>query len=487
MRGDNEAEETGKVDAPMAPLPVRRVIFVSHATPQDNAFATWVATQLAHAGYEVWCDVAKLLGGEIFWNDITEAIEKHAFKVLFCSTLHANQKPGTLRELKIALDVEAREKLRDFLVPLKVDQFPFESTNEAIRDRNFVRFDENWASGLTQLLKLLEREGAPRSSVVGPATVMDWYRSTQDSKRKVVVSNERCLTNWFRLRLPETIYFHQFATTGFAEEAGKAFGAVPHRTHADAVITFVPPGEAQALLPDGLSIRGTVSAATTGFVEAGLETHGVKALDARNIVTDLAHQAWESTVTSRGLQEFELASGLKAWFFTKGELPKDRATLTMPGRRKTYRQLVGLKSRRKADGTKVRDGFWHYAVSASVQLFPKPRLVIRHHVIFTDDGVKPWTNAGRMHRARRRVCKNWWNPEWRDRLLAFITWFADGKREILLAAGDTVHLRLAAVPTTVISPWTYYEGAKEGVDESQEIELVEDDDGEDDDDDAEAA
>ena len=62
---------------------VRTLVFVSHAAPEDNVFAKWLATQLAIAGYEVWCDVTKLLGGEKFWDDITEAIEKYACRVIF--------------------------------------------------------------------------------------------------------------------------------------------------------------------------------------------------------------------------------------------------------------------------------------------------------------------------------------------------------------------------------------------------------------------
>lgn len=145
----------------------RRLLFLSHATPQDSAFAKWLATQLAIAGYEVWCDVTKLLGGERFWKDITEAIDGYAFRFLFASTIESNRKPGSLRELKIALDAQEKYRLQDFVVPLKVDQFPFESTQATIRDLNFVRFDENWASGLSRLLKLLEREGAPKSGPPG--------------------------------------------------------------------------------------------------------------------------------------------------------------------------------------------------------------------------------------------------------------------------------------------------------------------------------
>ena len=465
----------------------RRLLFISHATPQDNGFATWVAVQLANAGYEVWCDVAKLLGGEVFWNDITEAIEQHAFMVLFCSTLHSNQKPGTLRELKIALDVEAKRGVTNFLIPLKVDQFPFESTQASIRDRNFVRFDENWAIGLGQLLKLLEREGAPRSTRVGPQTVLDWYRASQDKSRKVVISNERCISNWFRLRFPTSVFLHQFANETLAQRATEALRPHPHRVVGDRIVTFLSADFAATLLPSQIQVRGSIDVTTSNFIDAGCEAAGIAAFDARNMLTDIAHQAWGEELKRRGLQEFELASGMSCYFFKKGALPKDRATLALPGRRKTFRQLVGTKSRRKADGTKVADGFWHYAVSASAQLFPKPRLVIRHHVIFTDDGSKPWSNAGRMHRARRRVCKNWWNPEWRDRLLAFFAWLSNQQREIPLGEGDGRTIRLASVPTAFTSPWSYFEDGKDGVDESQEVELVEDDDADDDDDDAQAA
>lgn len=41
----------------------RRMLFLSHATPEDNSFARWLALQLANEGYPVWCDLTKPLGG----------------------------------------------------------------------------------------------------------------------------------------------------------------------------------------------------------------------------------------------------------------------------------------------------------------------------------------------------------------------------------------------------------------------------------------
>lgn len=188
----------------------RNVIFISHATPQDNVFAGWLAAQLAIAGYEVWCDVTKLLGGEAWWSDIDQAIDAATFRVLFVSTLEANRKPGTLRELRLAFETQKKHGLKDFIIPLKIDEFPFASMQAALQELNCVRFDETWADGLSNLLKLLEREGAPKSSGAGPGCVADWYRRSIDQKRQIVVSRDKYSSNWFPLTLPKEIRFHQF-------------------------------------------------------------------------------------------------------------------------------------------------------------------------------------------------------------------------------------------------------------------------------------
>ena len=163
-----------------------------------------------------------------------------------------------------------------------------------------------------------------------------------------------------------------------------------------------------------------------------------------------------------------------------------KAYFLSDGKRRNFRQLVGRKSKRTIEGTRIRDGFWHYAVSASVELLPFPRVLLRHHVIFTDDGQTPWSNPDRMHKARRSVCKNWWNSEWRDRLFAFCAVLAQGDKDFLLPVSDHESIRVPMTPMLFNSPWTYYEDGETGLDETADIELIEEpehDDDEDDDDD----
>jgi len=49
---------------------MKDIVFISHANPEDNDFAWWLAAQLMNAGYKVWCDLENLIGGEDFWCEL---------------------------------------------------------------------------------------------------------------------------------------------------------------------------------------------------------------------------------------------------------------------------------------------------------------------------------------------------------------------------------------------------------------------------------
>jgi hypothetical protein len=478
-RGVSETIELEKSTGPKVDRNIsatdRRLLFISHATPQDNLFAEWLATQLAIAGYEVWCDLIQLLGGEAWWTDIDQAIDSAAFRVLFVSTLEANRKPGTLRELKLALATQTKHGLKDFVVPLKIDEFPFASMDQSIKDLNCVRFDETWAKGLSNLLKLLEREGAPKSSRVGAATVTQWYKRSIDSNRKVVVSREKCSSNWFPFELPAAIFFHQLR--GPADTLARVAKPLdfPHKVHGPFLATFAPSETIAERL--GPHFSATEACDTGAFLECGFPQIGIEAFDAMNILSDLVRQAWDRHMSAQDFAFHEMANGQKAWFFKNNKLSKNRGHYVGSKGKRAFRQLVGNKTRKKLDGSRVADGFWHYAVSVSPQLAPFPRLVLKHHVIFTDDGQTPWSAPDRMHRARRSVCKNWWNAEWRDRLRAFTAELGADADELSLSVGGGESLLIAMEPMEFTSPWTFFEDGREGLDETKEIELVEDDEG----------
>src|SRR5262249_44289991 len=70
----------------------RDTLLLSHANPEDNEFTLWLALQLANGGYRVWCDLTKLLGGEVFWDNIEDVIKTRATKVLYVLSQTSNEK-----------------------------------------------------------------------------------------------------------------------------------------------------------------------------------------------------------------------------------------------------------------------------------------------------------------------------------------------------------------------------------------------------------
>ena len=66
----------------------RDTVFISHANPEDSEFACWLGAQLAREGYCIWSDVTKLIGGEVFWSNIQEAIRDHTVKFVFAIGRH---------------------------------------------------------------------------------------------------------------------------------------------------------------------------------------------------------------------------------------------------------------------------------------------------------------------------------------------------------------------------------------------------------------
>ena len=146
----------------------RNVIFISHATPGDIVFATWLASRLSMAGYEVWCDQEKLIGGEDFWKDIEIVLRNKAVKMVLVVSKNAFDENGTLRDgiaKEVALADVLKKKIGDdyFLVPMRIDETSYSDFPIDILRLNGIDCAENWASGFAKLLKVLDRDNVPRS------------------------------------------------------------------------------------------------------------------------------------------------------------------------------------------------------------------------------------------------------------------------------------------------------------------------------------
>lgn len=60
-----------------------------------------------------------------------------------------------------------------------------------------------------------------------------------------------------------------------------------------------------------------------------------------------------------------------------------------------------------------------------------------------------------MHSARRRQCKSWFNPEWRDRLLATLHWLSQGSPTLSVPVGSGVSIEVSVTPDQFESEISY--------------------------------
>jgi hypothetical protein len=427
----------------------RDTLLLSHANPEDNEFTMWLALQLANEGYRVWCDLTKLLGGEVFWDNIEEVIKTRAIKVLYVLSRTSNAKDGSLKELHFAQGVAKREKLKDFVVPLHIDDLPHGDTTIEITRVNTVPFAHSWGAGLAKLLEKLEEDCVPKDPKFNRTAVNEWWRTQFSAEQGLRKEPEEYLSNWFPVTLPTHIYFHSLSRKSIGVlEVGSA---LPYPAVQDgmSLITFAEAADFEGKLGPEMYIA-----------EAG-EPREVAALLAEPKSTfgkhlfQLLRIAWEQMLDERKLPVYELANKAKCFYFPKDRVPNDKVFFTGVDGERTYRAMVGFSTRTNpTTGVSVKR-LWHYAVQARPMVHPMLAYIFKSHVLFTNDGTTIWESKKKLAAARRSQCKSWWNDEWRDRTLAAATFLSDSLGKITLTLGSTATLSIPITPLLFCSPVTY--------------------------------
>ncbi len=432
---------------------MRDSIFVSHANPEDNDFALWLTLQLASQGYAAWCDLTKLLGGEDFWSDIEVAIRERTAKFLYILSRSSNHKPGPLNELSVAQAVARLHQFRDFIVPLKIDDLVHAETNIRLHSLNAVAFNKGWAAGLQRLIEKLEEDGVPKSAAFSPTAVTEWWRSYRSADEGVAHRPEEYLTNWFPFGpLPEAIHFHHLLRYGGGLTELPRDLRYPAVKHGAYLISFAAAEDLRAAIlePDRLVSSENCPLAT--FLDGAYREIPMERREARNHLTNLLRQAWELELQRRELPVYELSGGAKCCYFTQGMADRDRVSFVGVDDRPTYRQMVGYSTMSRRPGREPARRYWHFGIQLKPLLHPVHAFAAKPHVLFSTDGQTIWESVQGLHRARRSECKDWWNADWRDRILAAMTWLAGDGGHFGLALASDRRLPISSSPLTLGSP-----------------------------------
>lgn len=451
---------------------MRDMVFISHARPEDDEFARWLALRLAVEGFPVWCDLTQLLGGEDFWTDIEEAIRHRTVKFLYVLSRESNRKPGPLSELEVARKVQRADSgLVDFIIPLGIDDLPSTEFNIELTRLNVIPFQSGWHLGLGPLIEKLERDGVARRTNFNPAAVASWWRERANAQHSILPVPEILATNLYPLR-PAKLYFHKVAVA--LQDAPIEEAAIPYQAErfGNYLVSFAPPEDLAPTLGTGMRITES-KARTIGSQAPGRPRHRWSYRDERATLTKLLNRAWQNMLSARGLPTHQFSTGAPAFYFKTGMLQGDTIRFRRSDGSAGYRQMIGYKTMHRANGDQwIR--YWHFALGARPATNPAWGFIMKPHVLFSEDGTSLWDSVDRLARARRSQCKGWWNNDWRDLNYAAVQYLANGSPTISLPVGANTALELRAQPLEASCPVSYDEAALK--EDASAGEVVEDQD-----------
>lgn len=436
----------------------RQLIFISHANPEDNEFASWLGTRLTAAGYDVWADVFRLVGGEAFWRDIGQAIKEDAAIVIVALSRNSYRKDGVLDEIALAVGTGRKLQKSSFVAPVRLDDLPFSEFPEQLIRLNAIDFAGNWADGLSRVLEVLQKAAVPqRQTELG--TALDMWRQFRLRQTAAVTMNaETVLSNWFPITsLPSHVNFSRFNTSQDGMKKALQEFRTPTAPYMRLAGSFADTATLQLETSPQVALEHAYRIPLGDIIE-GQRTGGpgITRQDGRNMVTSLLRQGWERFVEQRGLLKYEFSHG-HAWFLPLGLVEGNIARFVDQEGKTRRRLLVGRSEKRNV--------YWHLAVSAKVMIAEPARLILRPHVVFTADGKTPLASKARSARLRKSFCKMWWNDRWRDLVRAFASFLAEENATFELPLGGDATATVAAKSITFVAPLSLPGDGSEPVDD----------------------
>ena len=441
----------------------RKTIFVSHATPDDNEFAIWLSARLAAAGYDVWCDQEKLLGGEDFWKDIEVALRTKAAKFVLVISKHMKTEDGSTRD-GIAKEIAVAEAIKKkgtdpyFIIPALIDDTPYDQFGIEFIRLNGINFKSNWAAGFSKLVEVLERDKIPNDAAIVQPSMKAWRDVHQALARSISDSNEVLQSNWLEIsKFPDELRFydpqHPYSFAEIQSIASEC--SLPCVDHGRLLVSFAELEEMQAVLGEKVpvALRGRLQVRDFLVGRTG-DILGISPGDARRKVSSLVRQAWNRTVEQKGLAKYEMANGGAAWWFPEG-IPEDGQLHYKDLNGKARRRAVKGVFRKKEleDGQEVPRYYWHLGFTATPFIGDECHLVLKPRIIVSEDGNTPLKSKTKLNSVRRALTKMWFNDKWRGLVLGVGAWLGGEGETTNLAASGTEVIQVASRPMEFSLPY----------------------------------
>ena len=439
---------------------MKDTLFISHANPQDNDFTVWLASRLQLMGYKVWCDVEGLIGGEKQWEIIDNEIRNNAIKFLLIVSKDICSKPGKLKEgiskeFLLAESIAKRNVDENFIIPLKIDGDAPYDYFIGLNRYTHIMFNENWAGGLKNLIRKLEKDKVKTIEVKDNKLLNSWYKNRFTTKYGLHKKNEKYFTNfWLINEIWDKIEIYQYDNERLADEIYSKNEKYPVIRHGNCIATF---GNAETAIEKNSNFGNysikpvkNFSILTSEILSKKYKNIAFPTLrDSQNILKRLLYRSFHLLMRSKGAWWYELSSKRNCYYYPQGV--KDKITFLFNKNKKTKNLIGNYKI------SFSEKGYWHFGITAKVLTYPVLCFSLKSHILFSDNGRDIWYDKGKLHRARRKKGRRWFNEEWRDELLAFINSLKNEAGRITIVLNEKFMIEMTDTPMEITSEVGYSE------------------------------
>jgi len=416
---------------------MRNKIFISHANPEDNDQARWLGLQLMTLGYEVWCDVFNLKGGEKFWKEIENEIRNNTCKFLYVLTKNSNQREGCLDELSVAEAVEKTVDDNRFIIALHFDPaLTYDELNIRLKRKIDLNFKIDWQQGFKSLLAVFnEKPVVSVSQDPDFSFIRDYWNKIYLNDRKQIDKEETYSSNWFPfINLPEYLFVHNFK--GMIPK-GFDWSKMPFPTcgYKRRTVSFSPSVDFISYIPgvENYDPENSKKYIVKEILTNKTEDSFIKNRTLQNLINNLISTGFINTLKGKELLSYEM-SGKTAFCF-----PKDINN----EKQFRYGQLVG----------KLKERNWHFAFSGFPDLQHNV-FVFRSHILLSENGsivdLKKAQQAG-----RRKQGAHWWNKHWKQKLLSAVTLLSGEEESFKINVGVSEYVLIKSRPVAFKSQVSY--------------------------------
>lgn len=415
-------------------MPSRSHIFISYATEQA-IFCDWLARQLAVAGYSVWYDRLKLLGGEEWPRSIDIAIKERSCRMLALLSRDSMRKSNPQAEWTTGRNVGSELGISDFVIPINVDGI---SPNEIVwnfQNTQYIPFHPNWATGLAKLLETLTTAGVPKNLPDGSALSV----STITSGSATIDEPELLMSNCFKIeQIP--IYIRRYMTSRNL--------ALPMRRklHDDWACRDISPNAILAFEDPPHEVREELSLQFTDQV-AWRDKTTVYGIETHKLVAGLIYRCIDQILIRNEFLRIE-SKRRKIWCLNSQIPSHNRISFRYPNGSKSWFRGVGERTYPTINGKEIYR--YHLNPSISVKSIGNTphEIIMRMHVHLTDRYSRPLKNQQILSR-RKHLCKFWFNREWSARILGIAQLLADEDLRIRHGQNGPQQLIINATPELV--------------------------------------